>query len=116
MQIYTDYNKVKKVAESCQTQEHIIVANKLITQFMKKYNLEYDEQLFNISKLRDSTFQSVTKYLNANDKSPKGVSHILDCVNMELLDDSVIKIELVKVDDGKVEIFVNGKYTGRHKL
>jgi hypothetical protein len=35
---------------------------------------------------------------------------------MELLDDSVIKIELVKVDDGKVEIFVNGKYTGRHKL
>lgn len=42
--------------------------------------------------------------------------HVISCVKMELKDPESTTITINKVEDGKAEIFVNGKYTGRHKL
>ena len=43
--------------------------------------------------------------------------HYLNCVHMEMKDESIEKIILVKTDEGrKVEIWSNGIYTGRHLI
>jgi hypothetical protein len=109
------YLWVKKVAESCQTPYHVQTCNKLIDNLSAKYKLEWlgDEA---ISLLRDIARKSCTKSLLSKTENNPSCDHVLFCVKTELLDPESTTITINKVDDGKVEIFVNGAYTGRHKL
>lgn len=100
------YNKVLSVAESCQSMNHVFVCCRLIENFSRQYNISWDDETINLDGIRDLAYQSYKSYTN----------HVLSCIETELRDPKSTTITINKVDDGKVEIFVNGAYTGRHKL
>lgn len=54
------------------------------------------------------------KRLSTKKVDPPKVSHAANAIDYLLAQDDVTKIEFLKVEDGKYEITVDGKYAGRH--
>ena len=44
------------------------------------------------------------------------MKHLMKCVEVLMCNETINKIEILKVEDNKVELWSEGKYFGRHKV